>query len=123
VDFSFEEKGVGYRPSEGKNIYGSYGGKWEWKEYLYDMFFGMRRAFSRLGTRLQRRVGLITFKEIYRGRLQGAYLPANEDGTHKLDKHFISISGPRQVYVHCHAQCGWKFVLYFGSYHFEASFL
>ncbi len=62
-----------------------------WEDYSYDMVFGADGAFSRIRHRMQRQ-SLFDYSQHF---LQTGYkelnIPANADGTHKLDKNSLHI--------------------------------
>jgi kynurenine 3-monooxygenase len=90
VDFRFEEKVWDISLPEGK-IYTGETEKGEWKEYLYDIVFGCDGAFSRVRHKMQRRSRFNYHQEFIDVGYKELTIPANEDGTHKLDKHSFHI--------------------------------
>ncbi|RDY58114.1 FAD-dependent oxidoreductase [Flagellimonas nanhaiensis] len=65
--------------------------KSEWKEYKFDLIFGCDGAFSRVRHKMQRRSRFNYSQEFIDVGYKELTIPANEDGTHKLDKNSFHI--------------------------------
>jgi kynurenine 3-monooxygenase len=65
--------------------------KSEWKEYPYDLVFGCDGAFSRVRHKMQRRSRFNYSQDFIDVGYKELTIPANADGTHKLDKHSFHI--------------------------------
>ncbi len=65
--------------------------KGEWKEYHYDIIFGCDGAFSRVRHKMQRRSRFDYSQDFIDVGYKELTISANEDGTHKLDKHSFHI--------------------------------
>lgn len=63
----------------------------EWTEYKYDMIFGSDGAFSRVRHRMQRQSMFNYSQEFLEIGYKELNIPANVDGTHKLDKNSLHI--------------------------------
>jgi kynurenine 3-monooxygenase len=63
----------------------------EWTEYKYDMVFGSDGAFSRVRHRMQRQSMFDYSQEFLEVGYKELNIPANEDGSHKLDKNSLHI--------------------------------
>ncbi|AXG74265.1 FAD-dependent monooxygenase [Flavobacterium arcticum] len=63
----------------------------EWGELDYDMVFGADGAFSRVRHRMQRQSMFNYSQEFLNLGYKELNIPANEDGTHKLDKNSLHI--------------------------------
>jgi kynurenine 3-monooxygenase len=63
----------------------------EWIAHDYDMCFGSDGAFSRIRHRMQRQSMFNYSQEFLEIGYKELHIPANEDGTHKLDKHSLHI--------------------------------
>jgi len=70
----------------------------EWKEAKYDMVFGADGAFSRIRHRMQRQSMFNYSQEFLNTGYKELNIPANADGTHKLDKYSFHI-WPRGEYM------------------------
>jgi len=70
----------------------------EWEELSYDMVFGADGAFSRIRHRMQRQSMFNYSQEFLDTGYKELNIPANPDGTHKLDKHSFHI-WPRGKYM------------------------
>jgi len=90
VLFRFEEKVWDVDLSEGK-IYTGATERGKWKEYHYDIVFGCDGAFSRVRHKMQRRSRFNYVQEFIDVGYKELTIPANGDGTHKLDKHSFHI--------------------------------
>ena len=90
VVFRFEEKVWDVDLPEGK-IFTVATEKGEWKQYDYDIVFGCDGAFSRVRHKMQRRSRFNYHQEFIDVGYKELTIPANEDGTHKLDKHSFHI--------------------------------
>ena len=69
-----------------------------WKEVKYDIVFGADGAFSRIRHRMQRQSMFNYSQEFLDTGYKELNIPANADGTHKLDKHSLHI-WPRGKYM------------------------
>ena len=63
----------------------------EWKELKYDIVFGADGAFSRVRHRMQRQSQFDYSQEFMKIGYKELHIPANEDGTHKIDKNSLHI--------------------------------
>jgi len=90
VAFRFEEKVWDIDLAEAK-IYTGESEKSEWKEYQYDMVFGCDGAFSRVRHKMQRRSRFDYSQDFIDVGYKELTIPANADGTHKLDKNSFHI--------------------------------
>ncbi|WP_159799592.1 NAD(P)/FAD-dependent oxidoreductase [Flavobacterium sp. MK4S-17] len=70
----------------------------EWQDFKYDMVFGADGAFSRVRHRMQRQNMFNYSQEFLQLGYKELNIPANEDGTHKLDKNSLHI-WPRQDFM------------------------
>ena len=70
----------------------------EWKELKYDMVFGADGAFSRIRHRMQRQSMFNYSQEFLNVGYKELNIPANADGSHKLDKNSFHI-WPRGEYM------------------------
>jgi kynurenine 3-monooxygenase len=70
----------------------------EWKDLKYDMIFGADGAFSRIRHRMQRQSMFNYSQEFLNTGYKELNIPANPDGTHKLDKNSFHI-WPRGEYM------------------------
>lgn len=70
----------------------------EWKAFKYDMVFGADGAFSRVRHRMQRQSMFNYSQEFLNSGYKELNIPANADGTHKLDKNSFHI-WPRGEYM------------------------
>lgn len=70
----------------------------EWKDLQYDMIFGADGAFSRIRHRMQRQSMFNYSQEFLNTGYKELNIPANPDGTHKLDKNSFHI-WPRGEYM------------------------
>jgi kynurenine 3-monooxygenase len=70
----------------------------EWKDLKYDMVFGADGAFSRIRHRMQRQSMFNYSQEFLKTGYKELNIPANPDGTHKLDKNSFHI-WPRGEYM------------------------
>ena len=70
----------------------------EWQELKYDMVFGADGAFSRIRHRMQRQSMFNYSQEFLNMGYKELHIPANVDGTHKLDKNSFHI-WPRGEYM------------------------
>jgi kynurenine 3-monooxygenase len=69
-----------------------------WNDLSYDMVFGADGAFSRIRHRMQRQNMFNYSQEFLNTGYKELHIPANEDGTHKLDKNSLHI-WPRQDFM------------------------
>ena len=65
--------------------------KSEWKEYKFDIVFGCDGAFSRIRHKMQRRSRFDYSQDFLEVGYKELTIPANKDGSHKLDKHSFHI--------------------------------
>ena len=65
--------------------------KSEWKAYGYDLVFGCDGAFSRIRHKMQRRSRFDYSQDFIDIGYKELTIPANDDGTHKLDKNSFHI--------------------------------
>ncbi|MBF03316.1 MAG: kynurenine 3-monooxygenase [Flavobacterium sp.] len=63
----------------------------EWTEIKHDLVFGADGAFSRIRHRMQRQSMFNYSQEFLQLGYKELHIPANPDGTHKLDKHSLHI--------------------------------
>ncbi|WP_130736649.1 NAD(P)/FAD-dependent oxidoreductase [Flavobacterium sp. J27] len=63
----------------------------EWTELKHDLVFGADGAFSRIRHRMQRQSMFNYSQEFLQLGYKELHIPANPDGTHKLDKHSLHI--------------------------------
>lgn len=63
----------------------------EWKTVDYDLTFGADGAFSRIRHRMQRQSMFNYSQEFLEIGYKELHIPANNDGSHKLDKHSLHI--------------------------------
>ena len=70
----------------------------EWTDLQYDMVFGADGAFSRIRHRMQRQSMFNYSQEFLNTGYKELNIPANSDGTHKLDKNALHI-WPRGNYM------------------------
>ncbi len=90
VIFKFNEKVWDVSLPEAK-IYTGETEKSEWQEYQYDMIFGCDGAFSRVRHKMQRRSRFDYSQDFLDTGYKELGIPANPDGTHKLDKNSLHI--------------------------------
>lgn len=69
-----------------------------WTDVKYDMVFGADGAFSRIRHRMQRQSMFNYSQEFLPTGYKELHIPANADGSHKLDKHSFHI-WPRGAYM------------------------
>jgi kynurenine 3-monooxygenase len=70
----------------------------EWTDHQYDIVFGADGAFSRVRHRMQRQNMFNYSQEFLNTGYKELNIPANQDGTHKLDKNSLHI-WPRGKYM------------------------
>ncbi|HEY0045430.1 MAG TPA: NAD(P)/FAD-dependent oxidoreductase [Flavobacterium sp.] len=70
----------------------------EWTDHPYDLVFGADGAFSRVRHRMQRQSMFDYSQEFLNTGYKELNIPANPDGTHKLDKNSLHI-WPRGAYM------------------------
>ena len=70
----------------------------EWTDVKYDMVFGADGAFSRIRHRMQRQSIFNYSQDFLNTGYKELHIPANADGTYKLDKHSLHI-WPRGKYM------------------------
>ena len=63
----------------------------QWTELKYDMVFGADGAFSRIGHRMQRQSMFDYSQEFMKIGYKELHIPANPDGSHKIDKNSLHI--------------------------------
>ena len=63
----------------------------EWKDLKYDKVFGADGAFSRIRHRMQRQSMFDYSQEFMKIGYKELHIPANENGTHKIDKNSLHI--------------------------------
>ena len=90
AQFRFNEKVWDVDLPEAK-IFTGESEKSEWKEYNFDLIFGCDGAFSRVRHKMQRRSRYNYSQEFIDVGYKELTIPANEDGTHKLDKNSFHI--------------------------------
>ncbi|MEO9894348.1 NAD(P)/FAD-dependent oxidoreductase [Aurantibacter sp.] len=90
TEFRFNEKVWDVDLPEAK-LYTGESEKGEWKAYNYDMIFGCDGAFSRVRHKMQRRSRFDYSQNFIDVGYKELTIPANEDGSHKLDKHSFHI--------------------------------
>jgi kynurenine 3-monooxygenase len=90
VEFRFEEKVWDVDLSSAK-IFTGETEKGFWEEYSYDVIFGCDGAFSRVRHKMQRRSRFDYSQEFIDVGYKELTIPANIDGTHKLDKYSFHI--------------------------------
>lgn len=90
VTFKFKEKVWDVSLHEAK-LYTGETEKGHWKEYQYDMIFGCDGAFSRVRHKMQRRSRFDYSQDFIDVGYKELTIPANADGTHKLDKNSFHI--------------------------------
>ncbi|WP_430424407.1 FAD-dependent oxidoreductase [Maribacter litoralis] len=90
VDFRFEEKVWDIDLPEAI-VYTGETEKGEWKEYPFNLVFGCDGAFSRVRHKMQRRSRFDYSQDFIDVGYKELTIPANADGTHKLDKHSFHI--------------------------------
>ena len=90
VHFRFEEKIWDVELSEGKLFTGE-SEKGEWKQYDFDLIFGADGAFSRIRHKMQRQSRFNYSQHFIDVGYKELNIPANEDGSHKLDKNSFHI--------------------------------
>ncbi|WP_446050756.1 FAD-dependent oxidoreductase [Zobellia laminariae] len=90
VEFRFDEKVWNVDLPEATLFTGDTE-KGEWKEYNYDIVFGCDGAFSRVRHKMQRRSRFDYSQNFIDVGYKELSIPANEDGTHKLDKNSFHI--------------------------------
>jgi len=84
ANFKFEEKVWDIELSEAK-IYTGESEKGAWQEYRFDIVFGADGAFSRVRHKMQRQSRFNYSQEFIDVGYKELTIPANADGTHKLD--------------------------------------
>ena len=90
VEFFFEQKVWDVSLSEAILHIGD-DERGEWTEHKYDMVFGSDGAFSRVRHRMQRQSMFNYSQEFLEIGYKELNIPANADGTHKLDKNSLHI--------------------------------
>ena len=97
VEFRFEEKVWDVDLSEAR-LYTGDSEKGEWKEYDFDLIFGADGAFSRIRHKMQRQSRFNYSQHFIDVGYKELRIPANADGTHKLDKNSFHI-WPRDKFM------------------------
>lgn len=90
VEFLFDEKVWDINLPEAK-LYTGDSEKGEWKAYEFDHIFGCDGAFSRVRHRMQRRSRFDYSQSFLEAGYKELTIPANEDGTHQLNKNSLHI--------------------------------
>ncbi|MDO6519246.1 FAD-dependent oxidoreductase [Zobellia uliginosa] len=90
VEFRFNEKVWNVDLPEATLFTGE-SEKGKWKEYNYDIIFGCDGAFSRVRHKMQRRSRFDYSQNFIDVGYKELSIPANEDGSHKLDKNSFHI--------------------------------
>lgn len=90
VEFRFEEKVWDIDLSEAK-LYTGETEKGEWQEYEFDLIFGADGAFSRVRHKMQRQSRFNYSQDFIDVGYKELRIPANLDGSHKLDKNSFHI--------------------------------
>lgn len=90
VDFRFEEKVWDINLNAAK-VYTGETEKSEWTEYPFDLVFGCDGAFSRVRHKMQRNSRFDYSQDFIDVGYKELTIPANGDGSHKLDKHSFHI--------------------------------
>lgn len=90
VIFKFEEKVWDVDLPEAK-LYTGDTEKGKWQEYRFDLIFGCDGAFSRVRHKMQRRSRFDYSQDFIDVGYKELTIPANADGTHKLDKNSFHI--------------------------------
>lgn len=90
VDFFFEHKIWDVTLAEATLHIGD-SERGEWQELKYDKVFGADGAFSRIRHRMQRQSMFNYSQEFLNIGYKELHIPANADGTHKIDKHSLHI--------------------------------
>ena len=90
VQFRFDEKVWDVNLPEAK-LYTGESEKSEWEEYQFDLIFGCDGAFSRIRHKMQRRSRFDYSQDFIDVGYKELTIPANTDGTHRLDKNSFHI--------------------------------
>ncbi|WP_037325262.1 FAD-dependent oxidoreductase [Salinimicrobium terrae] len=90
AEFRFEEKVWDVDLTEAK-LYTGESEKGGWEEYDYDLIFGADGAFSRVRHKMQRQSRFNYSQHFVDVGYKELRIPANADGSHKLDKHSFHI--------------------------------
>lgn len=90
VNFKFEEK-VWDIDMPNAKLYTGETEKSEWEEYKFDLIFGADGAFSRVRHKMQRRSRFNYSQHFIDVGYKELTIPANSDGSHKLDNHSFHI--------------------------------
>ncbi|MDO6473014.1 NAD(P)/FAD-dependent oxidoreductase [Maribacter sp. 1_MG-2023] len=90
VEFRFEEK-VWDIDLPGAKVFTGESEKGEWIEYPFDLVFGCDGAFSRVRHKMQRRSRFDYSQRFIDVGYKELTIPANADGSHKLDKNSFHI--------------------------------
>ena len=97
AEFRFEEKVWDIDLPEAR-IFTGETEKGEWKAYDFDMVFGCDGAFSRIRHKMQRRSRFDYSQDFIEVGYKELTIPANKDGSHKLDKNSFHI-WPRHKFM------------------------
>lgn len=90
VNFKFEEKIWDVGLSNGR-LFSGKSEKGRWKEYPFDLIFGADGAFSRIRHKMQRQSRFNYSQKFINVGYKELHIPANPDGSHKLDKNSFHI--------------------------------
>ena len=90
AEFRFEEKVWDIDLSEAR-LYTGETEKGEWQEYNFDLIFGADGAFSRVRHKMQRQSRFNYSQDFINVGYKELRIPANADGSHKLDKNSFHI--------------------------------
>lgn len=90
IDFHFESKIWDVTLSTA-TLHTGHEERGEWTEIKHDLVFGADGAFSRIRHRMQRQSMFNYSQEFLQLGYKELHIPANPDGTHKLDKHSLHI--------------------------------
>jgi len=90
VEFKFEERVWDVNLPEAK-LHTGETEKGEWKEYAFDLIFGCDGAFSRIRHKMQRRSRFDYSQDFLDVGYKELTIPANDDGSHKLDANSFHI--------------------------------
>lgn len=97
VEFRFDEKIWDVSLNTAK-LYTGKSEKGRWKEYPFDIVFGADGAFSRIRHKMQRQSRFNYSQDFIDVGYKELNIPANEDGTHKLDNNSFHI-WPREKFM------------------------
>jgi len=97
VEFKFDEKIWDVSLGTAK-LYTGKSEKGKWKEYPFDLVFGADGAFSRIRHKMQRQSRFDYSQDFINVGYKELSIPANSDGSYKLDKHSFHI-WPRGAFM------------------------